>query len=179
MVTLAAGFCALATTGCNTAPANRGAELSLQDAVRNTIADSQRKDDSLTTFYNGSYGYVVFPDCGSGAFIVGGAYGRGIVFKGKDPVGYADMTQGSIGFQIGGSSFDEIIFFENEKTYNAFVASQWAPSAAASATAITAGAAAAAGYAEGVAIFVIDTKGLMASAAIGAQRFNFESATFQ
>lgn len=163
-------------SACQTAPNTRGKQLSLKDAVSSTIRKSQDTDTSLTTFFERSYGYVVFPEVGTGAFIVGGAYGRGIVFEGRNPVGYADLSQGSIGFQIGGAAYDELIFFKDKAAFDKFTAGQWTPSASASVTALSAGAAAAANYSDGVAVFVLDHKGLMASAALGAQKFNFVAA---
>ncbi|MDA1007512.1 MAG: lipid-binding SYLF domain-containing protein [Planctomycetota bacterium] len=162
-------------TGCNTAPATISERASLRAAVASTVNRMQSEDESVKPFFDNAYGYAVFPDVGTGAFIVGGAYGRGVVFKSGSCVGYADMTQGSIGFQIGGASYDEVIFFSNQATYEKFVAGQFTPTAGASAVALSAGAAAAAGYSDGVVIFVSDSRGLMASAAIGGQKFKFEA----
>ncbi len=173
---LAACIASLALTGCDSAPKTRGGQLALQSAVKSAIAQSQETDSGLTTFYRDSYGYVVFPEVGTGAFIVGGSYGDGIVFQDDNMTGYANMTQGSIGLQIGGAQFSEMIFFKDKGAYEKFIGGQWAPNANATATAISAGAAAAVNYDHGVAVFTLDPKGLMASAAIGAQRFDFTPA---
>ncbi len=170
---LAAFVTAVACTGCDSAPKTRGGQLALQSAVKSAIAQSQETDSSLTTFYRDSYGYVVFPEVGTGAFIVGGSYGEGIVFQDDNMTGYANMTQGSIGLQVGGAQFSEMIFFKDKASYEKFIGGQWAPNANATATAISAGASATADYDHGVAVFTLDPKGLMASAAIGAQRFEF------
>ena len=69
-------------------------------------------------FFDNCYGYAVFPGIGKGGFIVGGAHGNGHVYKRGAYVGDASMTQVSVGFQIGGEGFREIVFFEDERSYN-------------------------------------------------------------
>src|SRR5271156_3721100 len=57
------------------------------------------------TFFNNSYAYAVFPTVGEGAFIVGGAGGKGGVFVGGRQVGESTMGQVSVGFQLGGKAY--------------------------------------------------------------------------
>ena len=59
---------------------------------------------ALKKFFGTSYGYVVFPKIGKGGFIVGGAHGKGVVFKKQEMVGFASVTQGTVGLQIGGQT---------------------------------------------------------------------------
>src|SRR5262245_3360382 len=66
------------------------------------------EDPSLKPLLDKAVGYAVFPDVGKGGFIAGGAYGKGEVFEGGKKIGYADLTQATIGLQIGGQTFDEM-----------------------------------------------------------------------
>src|SRR6185369_8091334 len=87
----------------------------------------------------------------------------------------ASMTQATIGAQIGGETFAEVIFFETPAALNDFKASQFELSAEVSAVAAKEGASKAAHYKNGVAVFTLPKKGLMAQASIGGQKFKFES----
>jgi lipid-binding SYLF domain-containing protein len=145
-------------------------------------------------FFDNSYGYAVFPGIGKGGFIVGGAHGNGRVYRKGSYVGDVSMTQVSVGFQIGGEAYREIIFFEDERSYNDFTSGSFEFGADASAVAITAAAGASAGtsgasagasggqkdattagkYYKGMAVFVIVKGGAMAEAAVGGQKFSYK-----
>jgi hypothetical protein len=96
-------------------------------------------------FFDNCYGYAVFPGIGKGGFVVGGAHGNGRVYRKGAYTGDVSMTQVSVGFQIGGEAFREIVFFEDERAYNEFTKGSFEFAADATAVAITAGASASAG----------------------------------
>ena len=75
--------------------------------------------------------------------------------------------------QLGGQTYSEIIFFENASTLSEFKKGNFALAAQASAVALSAGAAAAANYENGVAIFTATKTGLMYEASVGGQKFGF------
>jgi lipid-binding SYLF domain-containing protein len=85
------------------------------------------------------------------------------------------MTQASVGAQVGGQTFAEIIFFESPAAFEDFKASKFEMSAEASAVAAAEGASTAAKYTGGVAVFTLPKKGLMVQASIGGQKFKFEA----
>jgi hypothetical protein len=145
------------------------------------------------SFFAHSYGYAVFPTVAEGAFIVGGGHGKGEVFVHGRPVGDTSLSQVSVGWQLGGQAYSEIIFFQDRGAFDRFThgdfefdagASAVAVTAAASATAGTAGAGAGASggqkdaatvgtYYKGMAVFTITKGGAMFQAAIGGQKFSF------
>ena len=142
--------------------------------ARDVIAKFKLKDSSLESFFREAAGWAVFPTITKGGFIVGGARGDGVVYQNDEVIGYSVVSQGTIGLQIGGQTYSEIIFFEDTAALNHFKAGNAELSAQASAVAVTAGASADAGYAEGVAIFTMAKGGLMLEASIGGQGFTFE-----
>jgi lipid-binding SYLF domain-containing protein len=167
------------------------------DSYSNTI-EVFRKSKAVQPFFNNAYGYVVFPAIGKGGFGIGGAYGRGLVYRGENVTGKASLIKLSIGWQAGGQAFSEIIFFQDKRAYQEFTSGEFAFDAQASAVAITAGAEAQLGekgvsagasvvpgtagiqakieYRNGMAVFVHVKGGLMYEAAIGGQKFNFKPA---
>ena len=155
-----------------------------------------KKSPAVQPFFKGAYGYAVFPTVGKGGIGIGGAYGKGQVYRGGKVTGTAKLFKGTIGFQLGGQAFKEIIFFEDKRAYDDFTSGEFEFDATASAVAITAGAQAKAGtegatagssagsgtgkqaktnYRKGMAVFVHTTGGLMYEAAIGGQKFSFEA----
>lgn len=140
-----------------------------------TVALFKKNDAGLTRFFSHSVGYAVFPTVGKGGLCVGGAYGSGVLYAGGKPAGKATLTQVTVGFQLGGQAYSEVIFFENEKVLADFKAGNFALAAAASAVALASGASANAKYREGVAVFTATKAGLMFEAAVGGQKFSYDA----
>lgn len=128
----------------------------------------------LNTFKNDAYAYVIFPKVTKAGIGIGGAAGRGIVYKGGTAVGGSSLKQASIGLQLGGQQYSEAIFFENKEAYDHFVNGNLKFDAQASAVAITAGASFDVAYNQGVAVFTRAKGGLMYEASIGGQHFDFQ-----
>ncbi len=144
-------------------------------------------------FFDHAYGYAVFPTIGKGGIGIGGAYGKGRVYAQGAYTGDTSMTQLTIGFQLGGQAYSQMIFFEDQRAFKEFTSGNFEFGAQASAVAITAGAQAAATttgssagasggrkdattvgqYYKGMAVFTVAKGGLMYEASIGGQKFNY------
>ncbi|WP_286756304.1 YSC84-related protein [Roseivirga sp. UBA838] len=142
-------------------------------AAATTIADFKKADAGIAAFFNNSYGYAVFPSIGKGAIGVGGAAGKGVVYRNGEVTGGVNMTQISIGFQFGGQAYSEVIFFEDADAYTRFIENELQLAAQASAVALKSGISANAKYTDGVAVFTMAKGGLMYEASIGGQKFKF------
>jgi lipid-binding SYLF domain-containing protein len=150
---------------------------------------------AVKKFFDNSYGYAVFPLIGKAGWVIGGSYGRGQVYRGGQVTGKVSVVEGSIGFQLGGKAFSEIIFFQDKRAYEEFTSGSFEFGATAQAIVITAGVEAKAGtagatagasagprtgvqaetsYVKGMAVFVQSQGGLMYEASIGGQKFNFD-----
>ncbi|MDV3239803.1 MAG: hypothetical protein LOY58_13250 [Gammaproteobacteria bacterium] len=138
-----------------------------------TIAAFKNKDPGIKVFFDKAYGYAVFPTVGKGGIGIGGAYGKGEVYARGRRIGTSSLTQVTIGFQLGGQAYSEIIFFKDKATLDDFTSGNFEFSAQASAVAVTAGASADADYSNGVAIFTLAKGGLMYEASVGGQKFSF------
>ncbi|HET7307578.1 MAG TPA: lipid-binding SYLF domain-containing protein [Gammaproteobacteria bacterium] len=153
--------------------ATPGAQPVRDPQIAETIASFKNKDPSLAPYFHDAYGYAVFPTVGKGGFIVGGAYGTGKVYAHNRLVGLSSITQATIGLQMGGQTYSEIVFFKDQHALKQFEQGNYELSAQASAVAATAGAAANASYSNGVAIFTLTKAGLMYEASVGGQKFSF------
>jgi lipid-binding SYLF domain-containing protein len=157
-----------------------------------TIALFRNAGESAS-FFDKSYAYAVFPTIGEGAVGVGGAHGKGRVYVHGKWVGNVTMNQLSVGIQLGGKAFSQIIFFDDKRALDEFETGSFEFGADASVVAITAGASASTGtdgadagisggkkdattrgeFRKGVAVFTIAKGGLMGQAAVAGQKFSY------
>jgi lipid-binding SYLF domain-containing protein len=164
----------LVASGCSTAPKTPEQKRSLVAEADAALQSMIARDPSLRDFINGAPGYAVFPDIGKAGAVIGGAYGRGVVYERGRPVGFAELNQGSIGAQLGAQSYSELIVFENDAALQRLKAGNFDIGANASAVALKAGAAGTARFEGGVAVFQHTRGGLMAAAAIDGQKLNYQ-----
>jgi len=132
-----------------------------------------KSDADVAKWFNTAYGYAVFPSITKAAVVVGGAGGGGRVFEKGTYIGDAHVSQATIGAQLGGQSFSEVIFFETKAALDRFKENKFELSAGLSAVAAAEGKSKDAKYADGVAVFTHAKKGLMAEASVGGQKFKF------
>jgi lipid-binding SYLF domain-containing protein len=164
----------LAMTGCSTAPSTESGKAEIRDKASAAVSNAEHNDPSMATFIQNAAGYAVFPTVGKGAIGVGGAYGKGVLYEGGMETGYCDLTQASIGFQLGGQAYTEIICFQTKDALSKFKTGNFAFDAQATAVALKSGAGTNAKYANGVAVFTMGESGLMYEASIGGQKFSFQ-----
>ena len=131
-------------------------------------------DPSMKDLFTDSYGYVIFPKIGKGAFLVGGATGNGAVYEKGEEIGTAKLIQVSVGLQLGGQTYREVIFFENEDAMDRFKENKIEFSGQVSAVAAKSNASANAKYTDGVQVYTQAKNGLMAEASVGGQKFTFK-----
>jgi len=171
------------------------ANIAQADNYSNTIKVF-KNSKVVQPFFKNAYGYAVFPTIGKGGVGIGGAFGKGQVYREGKVTGTTSLIKGTIGFQVGGQVFSEILFLQDKRAYDEFTSGNFEFDATASAVAITAGvqtkagtdgatAGASAGpasgkqaktsYKKGMAVFVHARGGLMYEATIGGQKFTFKA----
>jgi len=153
-----------------------------------------RKAPQTAKYFAGAYGYAIFPTIGKGGVGIGAAHGSGRVYAKGTYVGDTSMTQVTVGAQLGGQAYSEIIFFQDKRSFDAFTSGNFEFGAQATAVAITAGASAqagttgatagantgskataeASGYQSGMAVFTVAKGGLMYEASVGGQKFSYK-----
>jgi lipid-binding SYLF domain-containing protein len=163
------------------------------DSYSDTV-DLFKNAGQSAAYFKNSAGYAVFPTIGKGGFVVGGAYGSGRVYERGKWVQDVSVTQLSVGFQLGGQAYSEIIFFEDARAFSEFTQGNFEFGADVSAVAITAAAGAnvgttgasagasggkkdattAAEYHKGLAVFTIVKGGAMYQATVGGQKFKIK-----
>jgi lipid-binding SYLF domain-containing protein len=141
--------------------------------ARQVIAQYKQTDPGLAHLFETSAGYAVFPEVAKGGFVIGGAGGKGFLFVNHKAVGKVELTQVTAGAVIGGQSYSEIVFLEDQNALNRFKASDLNLAAQVSAVGLKSGASANAKYTDGVAVITATKGGLMLEAAVGGQKFKF------
>jgi lipid-binding SYLF domain-containing protein len=139
------------------------------------LAKMLEKTPKLKTFKNKAFAYAVFPRITKAGIGIGGAAGRGIVYQNHEVIGSSKLKQASIGLQLGGQQYSEVIFFENKEALDHFTNGNLKFDGQASAVAITEGASLDIAYKDGVAVFTQTKGGLMYEASIGGQHFSYEA----
>jgi Las17-binding protein actin regulator len=152
MVTLITGL----LTSCATAPASRTEQNALLAEAASTLQQLRAEEP------------------GVGGLVVGGAHGRGVVYARGQHLGYSELTQGSVGAQLGAESFSELLVFETKEALDRFTAGQLNVAADASAVVLKRGVAADIPFVNGVAVVVHPTGGAMVEASLGGQRFTYQ-----
>lgn len=143
--------------------------------VNKAKAEFIQSDPLMKNLFSSAAGYVIFPNVGKGAIGVGGAAGNGILYEKGKAVGKAKLKQLTVGFQMGGQAYREVIFFENKAALDQFKGGNFELSAQASVVAVTKGASVNAKYRDGIMIFTQKKGGLMYEASVGGQKFGYEA----
>lgn len=131
------------------------------------------KHPNMAELFSTSQGYAIFPNVGKGAYIIGGASGNGTVYENGRMVGYADLKQVDIGFQIGGKAFIEVLFFQTQTALNDFKDGSYQLSGNISAVILEEGASKDVEFNNGIAVVTMPKAGAMAGISVGGQRFEF------
>jgi len=163
------------------------------DSYSNALANF-RKAGASAKMLDTAYAYALFPTIGKGGIGIGGAYGKGRVYEHGKVIGTTTLTQASVGFQLGGQAYSQIIFFQDANALKEFEREGFEFGADASAAVITAGATATAGtkgasasasgdqkdatsagtYYKGMAVFTIIKGGAMYELSVAGQKFTFK-----
>ena len=144
-----------------------------QSDVAAVIAKFKEKDPGLAKVFASAAGYAVFPTVGKGGIGIGGARGKGWVYQRGRLIGRSTLTQVTIGLQLGGQAYSEVVFLKTQAALDSFKRGRLKLDAQASAVAVTAGASADLPYRDGVAIVTMAKGGLMYEASVGGQKFSF------
>ena len=140
------------------------------------VAKFKEKDPRVAKAFDTAYGYVLFGTVGKGAIGIGGAHGKGEVFEQGKKIGTSSLTQVTVGFQLGGQAYSEVIFFKDKTALDDFKRGNFELSAQASAIALNARASGDLPYNKGVAIATMAKGGLMYEASVGGQKFSYKPA---
>ncbi len=167
---LAAGFLLLAGLSAM-ALADDDKKRAQIDADAKAALDEILADAGARALYDRAVAYAVF-DNTKAAFGVSGGGGRGVgVEKSSGHRTYMKMGTVGVGFGIGVKKYNVLMLFENPTVYQNFVEKGWQGETQASAAAGNKGVSAESSFHDGMAIFVLSQKGLMANADVSGTKY--------
>lgn len=134
----------------------------------------EQEHPTIGELFDDSRGYAIFPNVGKGAYIIGGASGNGAVYENGVLIGYADLKQVDVGFQLGGKALVEVLFFENRAALDRFKQGNFELSGNASAVLVDEGFSGNVEFKDGIAIITVPKAGAMAGISVGGQKFDFK-----
>lgn len=174
IISLAVGSVVLAFAGCAGTPKSQSERASLQRDAEATLAVMTARSPSLEALVTGSPAYVVFPRIGKRGAIVGGAYGIGVVYEYGRPSGFVELTQASLGAQLGGQIFSEVIVFQTVADLQRLKIGRFNLGASVSAVILQAGAGRAVHFRDGVAVAILPRGGLMVDFSVSGQQLSYK-----
>lgn len=157
--------------GCANVPKSQSKRTVLEMEAAQTVQQMLAKDPALQSLLDQAAGHIVFPEVRQGGFVVGGASGRGVIYEHGRQVGYAELSQASVGAQVGGQKYAELIVVRDKSTLDNLKAGSLDVGAQASAVILRQGRGTATSFGPNGVAVVIDPKGgAMVSASITGQR---------
>jgi lipid-binding SYLF domain-containing protein len=170
---LAVGFATV--TGCATAPSTRAERQSLRESAEATLGEMRARDPQLQTVLQNAPAYAVFPSIGKGGVLVGGAYGKGILYENGVATGFVSLEQASIGAQLGGETFAELLVLRNPADIDALKQERYSVGANVGVVVLSSGAEQHATFDPNATVFVLPRGGLMVDVSISGQQLKYQS----
>lgn len=154
------------------ADAARAEKRAKIDAMaKTTLDDLFARSPPAKALFAKAAGHAVFDNTKVALGISGGG-GQGVAVVGRDgDRTYMKMGTGGVGFGLGAQNYQVVFLFETRQALDGFVEKGWQADASAQAAAGSAGANAEATFRNGVAVWQITDKGLMASADIAGTKY--------
>jgi lipid-binding SYLF domain-containing protein len=138
-----------------------------EEALQALFAENAKAEE----LYDGSYGWAVFDNLKL-AFGFSGGGGNGVAaVKETGEKTYMKMGTAGVGFGLGANKYQVIFLFQDSQTYDNFVNKGWQADAGATASAGTNAAEVKTGFVNGIAIYQMTEKGLMANADIAGTKY--------
>jgi lipid-binding SYLF domain-containing protein len=143
----------------------------VDENAQETLEELFEENPDAKKLYNEAAGYAVFSGTKAG-FVVSGGGGVGVaVDKKTGQRTYMKMGSAGVGLAFGARRFDLVILFETPKHLASFTQGGWDSSATAEATAGTESKGVGSTFFDGIAIYRMTSRGLMANADVSGTRF--------
>ena len=143
----------------------------IDEAAQEALERLFEKKPEAKELFEQSYGYAVFTNLKI-AFGFSGGGGRGVaVDKKTGERTYMKMGTAGVGFGLGGQKYQVIFFFQTKEVFDDFVENGWQAEASAKAAAGTHGANVKTTFHNGIAVYQLTKKGLMANVDIAGTKY--------
>ena len=174
-ILLAVSTVAVAQEASQEAPVKIDKKAAKRSAIdqmaRETLQRLLNENAAASELADHAAGFAVF-DSFKAALLISAGGGVGVaVNSSTGQRTYMKMATAGVGIGLGGQSYQIVFFFETQTAFNRFVTKGWHADASANAAAGTKGANEVASFNDGVAIFQLTNKGLMAQADVSGTKY--------
>jgi lipid-binding SYLF domain-containing protein len=146
-------------------------QAKIDETAQESLNEVFKGNKAAKDLYNNSYGWAAFDNLKIAWGFSGGG-GNGVAVNKKTGARtYMKVGTVGVGLGLGAQKYQVVFLFQDEKTFRNFVEKGWQADATAQATAGTAGVGGQTGFVNGIAIYQITDKGLMASADIAGTKY--------
>jgi lipid-binding SYLF domain-containing protein len=143
----------------------------IDETAKEALDEVFKGNEAPKQLFNNSYGWAPFDNLKIAWGFSGGG-GNGVAVNKKTGARtYMKVGTVGVGLGLGAQKYQVVFLFQDEKTFNNFVEKGWQADATAQATAGTEGVGGQTGFVNGVAIYQLTDKGLMASADIAGTKY--------
>ena len=142
----------------------------IDETADEALAELLGESEKAKELYDKAEGWAVFDNLKI-AFLVSGGGGNGVAVSSAGERTYMKMGTGGVGLGIGGQKYQVVFLFQDTTTFQNFVDNGWQADASAQAAAGTAGVGATTDFVNGIAVFQMTEKGLMASVDVSGTRY--------
>jgi hypothetical protein len=174
---------------CATAPKTESGSRSLDARAEAALGSMKSRDPGLPNLLDSAYAYAVFPDIEGRNKAIGSeqpsgepgsvaAYGRGVLFEQGRMSGYVELNQSSIGGELGGQTFAELVVFQDRSVVEQLKAGTFELGVNTGSTPLTPGAAdaVATNFTGRIAVFTVPPPGLTAQLSASGQKLSYRPA---
>ena len=150
---------------------NESKRIKIKETAEGTVKTVMENNPKAKELWDISYGWAAFDNLKL-AFGFSGGGGNGVAFDKKTGIHtFMKMGTAGVGFGVGVNKYQVLFLFQDSQTFNQFVEKGWQADVGARAVAGTAGAEVITGFVNGIAIYQITDKGLMAAADIAGTKY--------
>ncbi len=145
--------------------------MKIDETAQDTLKELFAGNAKAKALYDKSYGWAVFDNLKL-AFGFSGGGGQGVaVEKESGKRTYMKMGTAGVGIGLGANKYQVVFLFQDSKTFDNFVDKGWQADAGATAAAGTNAAEVKTDFTNGLAIYQLTEKGLMANADIAGTKY--------
>lgn len=145
--------------------------MKIDETAEETLKTLFADDEKAKALYDMAHGWAVFDNLKL-AFGFSGGGGQGVaVEKETENRTYMKMGTAGVGLGLGANKYQIVFLFQDAQTFNNFVEKGWQADAGATAAAGTHAAEAKTDFTNGLAIYQLTEKGLMANADIAGTKY--------
>ncbi len=146
-------------------------QAKINETAQESLNEVFKGSKNAKELFNSAYGWAAFDNLKIAWGFSGGG-GNGVAVNKKSGARtYMKVGTVGVGLGIGAQKYQVVFLFQDEKTFRNFVDKGWQADATAQAAAGTAGVGGQTGFVNGIAIYQLTDKGLMASADISGTKY--------